>query len=376
MASGSNAFKCGKLQMCATLYKNTIKIALRDKKLIRMPQHLVEELENGLKTSSECENQSDAIWNLRHTLDVVYDEYVDMYCGVTDAKFNPIHLAISNAISLGMVLRGDKREEHQRDLYQKLAKDILGVPTLSNESKSMVRSALEVDGDEDKRGTQVFALRKALDYVYDEVRLPDMHKKLLESTSVDEMKKKEEFLLDFTKKNETLMTFTPKILNDTVMGGKSTSELKLKDDVAEFCGSVSTESNGGFASIKFHPHNVEKLRDALKGCAGFTVVAKNLAEKVQRFKFQLVSVKKMRAFNYQSEIMLPPSSEFVPVFLHISTFWPTMFGHVLADQGKVDTSAVDAIGFLISKLCDDGKPNPDFNEGDFSIAIESVKIVY
>lgn len=42
------------------------------------------------------------------------------------------------------------------------------------------------------------------------------------------------------------------ILNDTVMGGKSSSELTINDDGhAQFSGYVTTENNGGFASVRY-----------------------------------------------------------------------------------------------------------------------------
>ena len=380
LSSVSKMLSSGKLKMCETLLKSAIKIAIRDRKVTRMPPNLIEVLEDGMSKCETCEDKRDAVWHLRNALDSVYDEYVDMYCGVKNPRFNPVHKSISNVISLAVAIDGKKNGEYLQGLYLKTVTSVQELDTISNEAKMTIKQAIATANDDSLKDipAKVACLRKALDFVYDEVRLPEIHGKpsFLVNESAKPKTNKEEILLDFTGKKETLLKFTPKILNDTVMGGKSTSEFNIKDDEAIFDGAVSTLRDGGFASVKFHPENVEELRKALDGCTGFKVIVRNLEEKVQRFKIQLASSKRMRAFNYQSEIVLPPSSEFTPVFLHISTFWPTMFGHVLASQGKVEMNAIDTVGILVSKLSDDGKPNPDFEEGRFSIGVQCIKIVY
>lgn len=380
LSSVSMMFTSGKLSICETLLKSAIKSAIRDKKLTRMPENLVEILKDGMSQGETCGEKRDAVWHLRRALDAVYDEYVDMYCGVQNPRFNPVHRTISNVISLSVALEGKKNTEHLKDLYLKTAKAIAGLDTISIESKKVLNQAEQsaISDTVTDVPAQVACLRKALDFVYDEVRLPEIHGKpeFLLNKSTKPKTCKEEVLLDFTGKSTALLNFTPKILNDTIMGGKSTSEFKLQAEEAIFEGAVSTERDGGFSSVKFHPDSVESLRKALLGCIGIKIVAKNLLDKVQRFKIQLASLKRMRAFNYQSEIVLPPKSDYTPVFLHTSTFWPTMFGHVLANQGEIDVNAVDTVGILVSKLSDDGKPNPDFIEGQFSLAVKCMRLVY
>lgn len=56
-------------------------------------------------------------------------------------------------------------------------------------------------------------------------------------------------IIDFNK-NSTLNQWY--ILNDTVMGGKSNSSFNLNDEGhAVFSGYVTTENNGGFASVRY-----------------------------------------------------------------------------------------------------------------------------
>ena len=376
----SKVFSSGKLEMCKKLLSNAIQNAIRDRKVTRMPQHLVEVLEDGKSKCESCEDQTDAVWHLRNALDSVYDEYVDMYCGVKNPRFNPVHKNISNVLSLAVAIQGKNNTEYLKSLYIKSITSIKELDTISIESKKVMSQALEAAKNESLNDApaQVKCLRNALEFVYNEVRLPDIHCKpvLPAGENIGSKEKKDCVLLDFTESTEALCKFTPKILNDTVMGGESQSEFRIQNGEGFFEGAVSTVRDGGFASVKFHPEDVGELRKALKGCTGLICVVKTLAKKVQRFKIQLGSLQRMRAFNYQSEIVLSPSSDFTPVFLHISTFWPTMFGHVVANQGAVDVDTIETLGIIVSKLTDDCKPNPDFEEGHFSIALRCIKVVY
>jgi len=370
----------GKLTMCEKLLKNTIQNAIRDKKVTRMPQHLIEMLEEGVSKSESSEEKADAVWYLRSALDSVYDEYVDMYCGVKNPRFNPIHKTISNVISLAIAIQGKNNLQPLKDLYLKTVSSLQELDTISDEAKKVVCQALEAAKSESigsDAPAQVKCLREALDFVYNEVRLPELHDKpsVVAKTAEKPKIEKEEILIDFTGERVSSLTFTPKVFNDTVMGGKSESEFTVHNGEGIFNGTVSAVRDGGFASVKFHPSDVKELQKALSNCIGLKCVVKNLTDKVQRFKLQLTSLNRMRAFNYQSEIVLPPSCDFTPVFLHISTFWPTMFGHVLANQGTVDVSTVDVVGIIVSRLTDNGKPNPDFREGQFAIAIKCIKLV-
>ncbi len=56
-------------------------------------------------------------------------------------------------------------------------------------------------------------------------------------------------VIDFNKNSELKDWY---LLNDTVMGGRSSSEFKINDEGhAQFSGYVTTENNGGFASVRY-----------------------------------------------------------------------------------------------------------------------------
>eukprot|EP00794_Sanderia_malayensis_P005356 gene5356-6027_t len=381
LAMGGPMMNTGKSSMCSVLFKSAIKSVLKNKRQTKMPQNLVEVLEEGLADHEGVTDAHDAAWGLRTTLDAVYDAYVEMYCGITDVGFHPVHKQISNVITLVTAIKGPNSSAHQLQLYLKACKSIINYKELSEQSSKMLKDAVEKAESDCEQTIKLFALRKALDYIYDEVRLPEVYNedagKNAGACASKEAITKEAVLLDFTSGKEVAIKLEHKLLNDTIMGGESQSEFDVGTEGATFKGSVSTARKGGFASVRFHAESVEEMRKVLKGCTGFIVTVKNTHERQCCVKLQLASEAKLRAFNYQSQIILEPNQkDYSLVFLHISTFWPTMFGHVLSAPGKLDTEKVDTIGLIVSKLGDNGKPNPNFVEGEFSLVLKEIKIVY
>jgi hypothetical protein len=65
-----------------------------------------------------------------------------------------------------------------------------------------------------------------------------------------------QLIFDFDK-NSSIKNWV--IVDDVVMGGKSSGEFTLnKDGVAEFKGKVSLENNGGFSSVRYR-FNAKKI---------------------------------------------------------------------------------------------------------------------
>ncbi|MCW8849646.1 MAG: CIA30 family protein, partial [Melioribacteraceae bacterium] len=61
-----------------------------------------------------------------------------------------------------------------------------------------------------------------------------------------------------------------RIINDVVMGGVSKSSMKLeKDGSAKFSGTLSSDNNGGFASVRAYVEN-----DHLEGFTGVIIKTK------------------------------------------------------------------------------------------------------
>jgi len=78
------------------------------------------------------------------------------------------------------------------------------------------------------------------------------------------------YLIDFGQNKNTGIDW--RIVNDTVMGGRSDSEASLTENSLIFTGRVSLENNGGFASIRspyadfdLSPYKTVKIRCRGKG---------------------------------------------------------------------------------------------------------------
>lgn len=119
----------------------------------------------------------------------------------------------------------------------------------------------------------------------------------------------------------------------------------------------------------------EELKQILDNTTSIVLEVMNTDTKNNRFKFQLANEAHLKAFNWQSEFVVEPSTEFQTVVLDIYSFWPTMFGHVLSAPGNVDFSKVDCLGILISHVTVDGKENPDFVEDTFGLAVRSIRLI-
>ena len=142
-----------------------------------------------------------------------------------------------------------------------------------------------------------------------------------------------------------------------------------------FTGSLSKTSRGGFSSCRIIPTVSSELKRILEGTTSVVIEVMNTDTKNIRYKFQMANEAHLKAFNWQTEFIVEPSTEFRTIVLEIYTFWPTMFGHVLSSPGNVDFSKVDCLGVLISHVTVDGKENPDFVEGTFGLAVRSIKLI-
>lgn len=84
-------------------------------------------------------------------------------------------------------------------------------------------------------------------------------------------------LFDFDSPREVSEWFS---INDGVMGGVSSgSFIQLEPGVAQFCGRVSFENNGGFASVRTHPLTVS--------VAGYDGIEMRVRGDGKKFKLRL-----------------------------------------------------------------------------------------
>jgi monofunctional biosynthetic peptidoglycan transglycosylase len=146
------------------------------------------------------------------------------------------------------------------------------------------------------------------------------------------------------------------VVNDTVMGGVSESEIRFEPDTgAVFQGHVSLENSGGFASVRsgaldhgFEEHHAIQVRVRGDGKRYKLTLREGGAREWVLFE---------RTFETRS-------GEWIVVDLPFHEFVPTYRGNVLNDQDPLDPERVRTVGFLISEK----------QQGPFRLEIRSIQI--
>lgn len=143
---------------------------------------------------------------------------------------------------------------------------------------------------------------------------------------------------------EDLDAFRWQVVNDTVMGGVSSSRVEVGDAVL-FSGALSLEQNGGFVSVR-STAPVLDLRDAV----GVRVHLKGDG-RTYDLTLRRVDVP-LRAGSYRVKVQTTGEPQVVEVPL--SAFRPTAFGRPVAGAPALDSERgrIDSVGFLLA----DGQP--------------------
>ena len=142
-------------------------------------------------------------------------------------------------------------------------------------------------------------------------------------------------VVDFGKPEAARWT----IVNDGVMGGRSSSDVELTaDNTALFSGFLSLENNGGFASVRGRFPTMN-----LAGYEGVTLRVRGDGRKYQlRFRMN-------GSFNgvaYGSEFETK-AGEWTEVSIPFNRFQPTVRGYRPRGAGPLDPSRIQQITFLI-----------------------------
>ena len=148
-------------------------------------------------------------------------------------------------------------------------------------------------------------------------------------------------IFDFNK-NSSISNWV--VVDDVVMGGRSTGNFKLnKDGNGVFYGNVSLENNGGFSSLRhgFNKLNLEKFK---------TLVLKIKGDG-KNYQFRI----KHKSSDYASYITsFSSSGEWQEIEIPINSMYPSFRGRKL-DEPNFSHESIEEITFLIAN-----KKNEDF----------------
>jgi len=136
-----------------------------------------------------------------------------------------------------------------------------------------------------------------------------------------------------------------RVVNDTVMGGVSTSSVSIVDEKTRFAGVLSLENNGGFASMRtanlgeVDPESTEVI---------LTVIGDG-----RTYLFDLRNSSRRSAFSYRNSFETLAGEE-VTVRLPVKDFVATHFGRRLPNMPGLSAAEIEAVGITLA----DGSPGP------------------
>lgn len=144
-------------------------------------------------------------------------------------------------------------------------------------------------------------------------------------------------------------------IDDSVMGGVSQSRWRITEDgVAIFSGTVSLENNGGFASIRSTPREMN-----LDGYRGIVIRAKGDG---QAYKLNLKNDTGFEGILYQQRFATR-GREWEVIHLPFEGFDPKFRGRELSEAPPLDVRKIQTFGFMIS----------DKQTGPFTLEIDWIQ---
>ncbi len=145
-------------------------------------------------------------------------------------------------------------------------------------------------------------------------------------------------------------------VNDGVMGGVSDGQFRITDDTTlEFFGTLSLENNGGFASVRTKPMDLD-----ING--GDTIVVRVKGDG-RDYVLNIYTKSRRMAFSYRAS--LPTAKgQWTEVAIPLADFIPTAFGRRVQGMGPVQPDQINGLGVMLS----------DKQAGPFRMEVEWVKV--
>jgi len=153
-----------------------------------------------------------------------------------------------------------------------------------------------------------------------------------------------------TELDSRLINLSWRVVNDTVMGGRSRGSLDVTPDKLTFTG-VTNTNGGGFASIRTVPQKLN-LNDASK-------IAIRLLGDGRTYTFRLASNKLRISYwlNFQTK-----NNTWQEIELPFASFWPNWRGRKL-NAPPISSSDITALGIMIY----------DGQNGPFRLEVDWIK---
>ncbi len=156
-------------------------------------------------------------------------------------------------------------------------------------------------------------------------------------------------------------------VDDVVMGGVSRSGIEALDNGnALFRGTVSTDNNGGFASVR--TRNFEPSLEL----SGYQGISLRLKGDGQRYKFLIRDDNgwDSLAFAYSFDT---EKGKWITVQIPFAQLVPVMRAKTVPGARQLGTGNIRALQLMLSKFEYDGVLNPKFEPGSFRLEISKIE---
>ncbi|SET00986.1 CIA30 family protein [Thalassotalea agarivorans] len=144
------------------------------------------------------------------------------------------------------------------------------------------------------------------------------------------------------------------IVNDTVMGGRSSASFVEENNEAIFRGNLSLENYGGFASIR------AAIKPINKAASKVAITVKGDGR-----DYQLRLYSRLYSGQVSYRHMFTTTEEYQTIMLPMDAFIATYRGRLLTELDPIAWQQVIGVGFMLA----DKKP------GDFALTIKDIRFM-
>lgn len=367
---GVPAYNAGNVALCTEVYQATARRLLQDHARELAPG-VRAQLEEALQQSGRKDADA-AVWALRRAFDAQASAASPSNGGRSGSGGGAATI-IAQAIQKGVPLfnAGDARGCER--MYKDTAQVLLAREDVGAEVQQLLSSAIEESRKARDAGAGAWALRRALDTILAAEQgggaghaAPSNGGSGRVAAGATNAWLLRNFVMDVG------LELTAETVNDTVMGGMSSSSVRVSAEGAHFEGAVTRERNGGFASVRFRAKSAEDLAPVLAGARGMNFCVRRV-NGARAWKVQLNEGR--NGPNWQADFSAP-SEEGQIVKVAFADFVPSRFGRVVGQKGLAPRSlqSVETFGFMLSFLTSDGQTSRGFQEGAFGLCVQWVGV--
>lgn len=165
-------------------------------------------------------------------------------------------------------------------------------------------------------------------------------------------------------------------IDDRVMGGSSSSRMEAKTGYASFCGDLVL-AGGGFASVRADSKRASgggTTAYFFGGSPGIAVEARGDGH-LYKLVVRDADAGGPDGVSYQAEFMpgTPVAGHFETVILPWGGFKASWRGRPIPDAPPINPVRIGSVGFMISRIYDDGRANAAVNSGPFQLDVRSIR---